>query len=246
MVVEIPRWTNAKMEISKGDIFNPIKQDVKNGKLRFVDNVFPYKGYIWNYGALPQTWEDPHHVDAGTGCKGDNDPVDVCDLSSRVHKRGSVVPVKVLGVLGLIDEGETDWKIMAIDVSDPMADVLNDIEDVEKHMPGYLRATRDWFRRYKMPTGKPPNEFAFNGEFKDKKFSLELIAETHNQWKALVAKDTDSGGIMCENVSVAGSPYLITREEAKTHLDKATPFTPTSNGDEPGGESGEKWHFPAN
>ena len=33
---------------------NPIKQDVKKGKLRFVHNCFPHHGYIWNYGALPQ------------------------------------------------------------------------------------------------------------------------------------------------------------------------------------------------
>lgn len=35
---------------------NPIKQDSKKGKPRFVKNVFPYKGYIWNYGAIPQVW----------------------------------------------------------------------------------------------------------------------------------------------------------------------------------------------
>lgn len=32
----------------------PIKQDVKKGKLRF----YPYN-INWNYGMLPQTWEDP-------------------------------------------------------------------------------------------------------------------------------------------------------------------------------------------
>ncbi len=56
MVVEVPRWTNAKMEINLKEKLNPIKQDVKKGKLRFVANCFPHKGYIWNYGALPQTW----------------------------------------------------------------------------------------------------------------------------------------------------------------------------------------------
>lgn len=56
-VIEIPRWSNAKMEINKAEKFNPISQDVKKNKLRFVNNVFPYHGYIWNYGALPQTWE---------------------------------------------------------------------------------------------------------------------------------------------------------------------------------------------
>ncbi len=37
----------------------PIKQDVKKGKLRF----YPYN-INWNYGMLPQTWEDPGHTDA--------------------------------------------------------------------------------------------------------------------------------------------------------------------------------------
>ena len=32
----------------------PIKQDIKKGKLRF----YPYN-INWNYGLLPQTWEDP-------------------------------------------------------------------------------------------------------------------------------------------------------------------------------------------
>lgn len=54
MVVEVPRWTNAKMEICKEEGFNPIKQDIKKGRLRFVRNCFPHHGYIWNYGAFPQ------------------------------------------------------------------------------------------------------------------------------------------------------------------------------------------------
>ena len=39
---------------------NPIKQDVKKGKVRFVKNCFPHHGYIWNYGALPQVNPDLH------------------------------------------------------------------------------------------------------------------------------------------------------------------------------------------
>lgn len=54
MVVEIPRWTNAKMEINLKETMNPVKQDVKKGKVRFVANCFPHHGYIWNYGAMPQ------------------------------------------------------------------------------------------------------------------------------------------------------------------------------------------------
>ena len=41
-------------QISKEEKLNPIKQDTKKGKLRYVKNIFPHHGYIWNYGALPQ------------------------------------------------------------------------------------------------------------------------------------------------------------------------------------------------
>jgi inorganic pyrophosphatase len=41
-------------QISKDELLNPIKQDTKKGKLRYVRNCFPHKGYLWNYGAFPQ------------------------------------------------------------------------------------------------------------------------------------------------------------------------------------------------
>ena len=155
-------------QITKNRPFNPIRQDVKKNKLRYVHNVFPHKGYIWNYGALPQTWEDPSHTDGDTGQKGDNDPIDVCDLSSIVSAPGTVKQVKVLGIMAMIDEGETDWKVLAIDVADPLAAELNNVEDIERKLPGYVKATEEWFRIYKIPDGKEPNKFAFNGEARNK------------------------------------------------------------------------------
>jgi inorganic pyrophosphatase len=61
-----------------------------------------------------------------------------------------------------------------------------DIEDVEKHMPGLLRATNEWFRIYKIPDGKPENVFAFSGEAKNKAYALNVINETHEAWKKLL------------------------------------------------------------
>ena len=89
------RWTNAKMEIDTKAPLNPIVQDQKKGKLRFVANCFPHHGYIWNYGAFPQTWENPNHKDESTQCLGDNDPLDCCEIGHRVAKRGDVLSVKV-------------------------------------------------------------------------------------------------------------------------------------------------------
>lgn len=45
---------------------------------------------------------------------------------------------------------------------------VSDISDVKRLKPGYLEATVDWFKWYKVPDGKPKNKFAFNEEFKDK------------------------------------------------------------------------------
>lgn len=222
MVCEVPRWTNAKMEISLKDTLNPIKQDTKKGKLRYVANCFPHHGYIWNYGALPQTWENPKVTDKATGYKGDNDPIDALEIGYKVAKIGDVLKVKVLGVLAFIDEGETDWKIIVIDVNDPLADRMNNVADIDKHFPGLLKMTIDWFKFYKIPDGKPENQFAFNGEVQSRDFALQVIDEVHKHWKNLVNKKVDAGGIVCSNATIEGSPFRITRSTANELL-KAAP-----------------------
>ncbi|PBP26925.1 inorganic pyrophosphatase [Diplocarpon rosae] len=217
MVVEIPRWTNAKMEISKSDLLNPIsktiEQDTKKGKLRFVRNCFPHKGYLWNYGAFPQTWEDPNVIHPETKAKGDNDPLDVCEIGELVGYPGQVKQVKVLGVMALLDEEETDWKVIVIDVNDPLAPKLNDVEDVERHLPGLLRATNEWFRIYKIPDGKPENQFAFTGECKNKKYATDIVRECAEAWEKLITGKTQPGEISTANITVSKSASRISQDQ---------------------------------
>lgn len=245
MVVEVPRWSNAKMEISLGEPLNPIRQDVKKGALRFVSNVFPHHGYIWNYGALPQTWENPQHVEPATNARGDNDPIDVIEIGERVASRGDVYPVRVLGAFALIDEGETDWKLIAIDVRDPLADKLRDVADVELHCPGLLRATVEWFRLYKVPDGRPPNDFAFDGEAKNAQFAYKVIDEVHEFWRTLVsgeAGDTAGANIDKTNVSVSGSAHRVERAAAAALLARAPPRAEPQRAP----LTVDKWHYVSN
>uniref|UniRef100_A0A3Q3MZ37 inorganic diphosphatase n=1 Tax=Mastacembelus armatus TaxID=205130 RepID=A0A3Q3MZ37_9TELE len=223
-VVEVPRWTNVKMEIATKDPFNPLKQDMKKGNLRYVANVFPHKGYIWNYGAIPQTWEDPNHKDSDTGCCGDNDPIDICDIGNKVCSQGEIIKVKVLGTLALIDEGETDWKVIVINTEDPEAADFNNIDDVRRLKPGYLEATVDWFKRYKVPDGKPENQFAFNGEFKDRDFAITTVKSTHEFWKALISKKTSAGELNCMNTTISDSPFYCSAGDAETVVKSACAF----------------------
>ncbi|KAL3581049.1 hypothetical protein D5086_018884 [Populus alba] len=130
-VVEIPKESSAKMEVATDEQFTPIKQDTKKGKLRYyLYNI------NWNYGLLPQTWEDPSLANAEVeGAFGDNDPVDVVEIGERRGKIGEILKIKPLVALAMIDEGELDWKIVAISLDDPRASLVNDIDDVEKHFP---------------------------------------------------------------------------------------------------------------
>jgi len=179
-VFEIPKMTKPKMEVAIKEANNPIAQDEKKGKLR------DYHGPIfWNYGMLPQTWEDPNVEHPVTKCSGDNDPVDVVEIGSAALAQGSVTPVKVLGVLAMIDDGELDWKLIAINNEDPLAAKLNDIADVEAKCPGVVSGIREWFRWYKTPDGKPLNAFGYDEKALDKSKAIEVIAETHDVWKKL-------------------------------------------------------------
>lgn len=187
-VCEIPKYSLAKMEIATDEPSNPIAQDTKKGKLRF------YHGPIfWNYGYIPQTWEDPTVKHPELGVFGDGDPVDVVEIGSAKLASGSVKAIKPLGCLAMIDDGELDWKVIAIDVDDPLAKDLNDIADVEKHLPGYVSGIREWFRWYKTPDDKPLNGFGFDERALDKAETIKVIDECNGHWQSLVDGKTEAG-----------------------------------------------------
>ncbi|KAI9365908.1 inorganic pyrophosphatase [Pilaira anomala] len=209
MIVEMPRWTNAKNEVNKKTPFNPIKQDILDGKPRFTPNIFPNKGYIWNYGAFPQTFEDPGFISPFTGAKGDNDPIDVLEIGEIVATVGEIKQVKILGIIGLIDQNETDWKVVTLDVNDPLFNEINDIGDVEIYKPGLLKNTETFLKIYKIPRGKQENTIAFEGEAQNKEFATSIVLETHDRWKLLINGTTPRQDIQTVNLSVKGSPYRI-------------------------------------
>mmetsp|Transcript_46258 Transcript_46258/g.46728 ORF Transcript_46258/g.46728 Transcript_46258/m.46728 type:complete len:304 (-) Transcript_46258:119-1030(-) len=187
-VNEIPKFSRKKYEIATDEEGNPIKQDEKKGVLR----EFKKGDIFFNYGCLPRTWEDPTHVHPDAeGCRGDNDPLDVCDIGMRICSPGEVRPVKVLGILCMIDEGEADWKVVVIDADDKWAPFLNDIDDVDKYLPGQLDAIREWFRTYKIPDGKPPNVFGLGERFMDKAYALQVIKECNQSWKELITGEKE-------------------------------------------------------
>ena len=78
-----------------------------------------------------------------------------------------------------------------------------------------FQATVEWFKIYKMPDGKPANEFAFNGEPKNKEFAEKIIAGTHESWQKLMSGASETGGLSITNTSLSNTAS-VDQEKANT------------------------------
>lgn len=128
-----------------------------------------------NYGAVPQTYENPFKkelTDIGS-FKGDDDPLDIMDFSYIPHAVGDVYKVAVFGAIALIDQGEMDWKLLGVNTEDPVCKELRgsvfcnlwfiDYCDFFEKYHNDLDKMRQWLRTYKMVDGKGENQLAYNG-----------------------------------------------------------------------------------
>tara|TARA_R110001632_G_scaffold10018_2_gene37693 strand:- start:4645 stop:5262 length:618 start_codon:yes stop_codon:yes gene_type:complete len=134
-VIEIPAGTNKKIE------FNPTSKqfevDQRNGK----DRVIQYLPYPANYGFIPGTFSDPTKG-------GDGDALDILVLCESVPT-GTVLEILPIGMLKLVDEGELDYKIIAIpvDLSLRTVDATSLIMLQEKY-PYIQEIISQWFLNY--------------------------------------------------------------------------------------------------
>lgn len=101
---------------------------------------------------------------------------------------GSIAPCRVLGGLELIDEGETDQKILCIALTDKDANSIHTLDDLERLKPGHVDRLRDWLKRYKTSVGKAENRLASETP-KTKEEALAVIQQTHDRWSSLCGHD---------------------------------------------------------
>ena len=181
-ICEIPKYTRKKFEIDTKSKFNPIKQDIKDNKLR----SYKWGDIYYNYGCFPKTWEDPKHKTKDIKYPGDNDPLDAIEIGLKSLPIGSITPVKIIGAIPMIDDNEIDWKIITIAEDDLLAKKINNIDSLNKIMPGFLESVINWFRCYKTAEGKKENKFALNGKILETKEAIKVIFNTHKSWINLI------------------------------------------------------------
>lgn len=104
---------------------NPLRQEtVDEGQKQLLRHF--RNGFIpFNYGFLPQTIEDPVELEPMSGFPGDGDPLDVVELSETPLPVGALCRAKVLGAMCLIDQNETDWKILVVNEDSELTRKLN-------------------------------------------------------------------------------------------------------------------------
>lgn len=183
MVVEIPRGTTEKKEVVKDALLNSLQWD---GRQR--------EPYPYIYGMIPQTWEDPSHIDPDTKFPGDNDPLDCIVVGLENAKNGEVKTVKILGIYAMIDDKDvTDWKTLAIDNFDPYASLITDGVSLEKFYPGILKVVVDYLKS----RGNP--KFAYGGQLLDAAKAASVIRRMHDSWRMLNARLAAQWGISLVN-----------------------------------------------
>lgn len=134
-VVEIPAGTNKKIEYNKTT--KTFEVDQRNGQDRVID-FLPYPG---NYGFIPSTYSDPEKG-------GDGDALDILVLCESL-KTGTVLEVIPLGILKLIDDGETDYKIIAIPADEGLRTIsARSFAELSRKYPSLTGMIETWFLNY--------------------------------------------------------------------------------------------------
>lgn len=110
VIIEIPKNSPNKYEIDK-----------ESGLISLDRANYSSAAYPFDYGFVPQTlWED-------------NDPLDVIVLTTFPLHPGILVKARPVAVMEMIDDGDSDYKIIAVPVDDKRWDDVKDLEDLNKH-----------------------------------------------------------------------------------------------------------------
>jgi len=163
-IIEIPKGSSNKYEIDK-----------ETGLIALDRANYTSSPYPFDYGYVPQTlWED-------------NDPLDVVVLTTFPLHPGILVKVRPIGVIEMIDDGESDYKIVGVPEEDKRWDDVQDINDINKHK---IREITHFFKTYKQLKHDEDHDGAIveiNG-VKDKKEAIEAIKKSIELYDAKYRK----------------------------------------------------------
>ncbi|MBI5553978.1 MAG: inorganic diphosphatase [Candidatus Diapherotrites archaeon] len=122
-VIEVPKDSKLKYEIDKA-----------SGMLRLDRALYSAVHYPGDYGFIPRTY-----------CE-DNDPLDVIVISNFSTYPNTIVTVRPIGMIEMLDKNEKDDKIIAVHANDPRFTEIKSLKDIPSHI---LLETKHFFETYK-------------------------------------------------------------------------------------------------
>ena len=125
---------NSIVEVSAGSI-NKYELITESGQLKLDRVGYSSLAYPFTYGAIPMTWDS------------DGDPLDVEIVNiTEPLVPGSLVEVRVIGVMKFIDGGEIDDKIIAVLNDDKRSDHIKSYTDLGEY---WEKETKYYWENYK-------------------------------------------------------------------------------------------------
>ena len=136
-----PEFINVVIEIPKGS-HNKYEFDEKLGVLKLDRVLYSPFHYPLDYGFIPATRSE------------DGDHLDALVIGSDPLFPGCLVEVRPIGMMNMIDSGEADAKILAVQAKNPRFDAIKDLKDIETFNPHLLKEVAHFFKTYKDLQGK--------------------------------------------------------------------------------------------
>jgi inorganic pyrophosphatase len=132
-----PEEVNLIIEIQRGGGRNKYEFDKDTGRLTLDRVNGTTATYPADYGYVP-----------GTLCE-DGDPLDGLLLIDEPVVHGAVVPVRPIGVLYMVDDGEKDEKLVCVPANDISKDHLHDLSDLSDKGENFKKVVEHFYRHYK-------------------------------------------------------------------------------------------------
>jgi inorganic pyrophosphatase len=164
---DAPDEFSVVIEVSKG---SKVKYELdKDTGLLEVDRIL-YSSVVYpeNYGFIPQTLAD------------DDDPLDVIVLMQEPVQPMSLLEVRPIGLMPMVDEGENDENIICVHVEDPQYESFTNVNEFPEHR---LREIQQFFMEYKNLEDKEVEV----GEIKGPDEAKEYIQRAINLYKEKVS-----------------------------------------------------------
>jgi inorganic pyrophosphatase len=127
---------------------NKYEYDPRLKRIRLDRVLYASVHYPADYGFIPETLAP------------DGDPLDVVVLAEEPVFPGCIVDARPLGVLHMRDAGEDDFKIVAVEHSDPRLSTIHELADLRPHL---LKEIETFFNTYKDLEGKETEVIGWQG-----------------------------------------------------------------------------------